>query len=74
VEDVVRDPVAVVLDGLDLTREVLALREVAEHLDEQLGRPHQVAGGFLEEVEELLVLGDEDLGQAGHDREHGPRP
>ena len=62
-----RDPVAVVLDGLDLTREVLAVREVAEHLLEELRRPHEVAGGFLEQVEELAALRDEHLGQANHE-------
>jgi hypothetical protein len=66
VEDVVRDPVALVLDGLDLAGEVLALREVREHLVEQLGRSDEVGRGLLEQVEELPVLRDEDLGQAGH--------
>ena len=64
--------VGVVLDGLDLPSEILALGEVAEHLVEELRGPHEKAAGFLEQVEELTALRDEHLGQTDHGRENGP--
>ena len=59
--DVVRDPVAVLLADQDVPREVGLLGIVAQHLVEQVGAAHDVRRGLLEQVEELTVLGDEDL-------------
>ena len=70
-DDVVRDPVALLLADQDVARQVLALGIVAQHLVEQVGGAHDVAAGLLEEVEELAVLAGEDLGQTGHGRGRG---
>src|SRR4051794_38933107 len=54
-DDVVRDPVALLLADQDVARHAGVLRVAAQHLVEQVGRAHDVAGGLLEEVEELTV-------------------
>ena len=63
-DDVVRDPVAVLLADEDLADQVGLVGIVGEHLLEQAGRAHDVARGLLEEVEELPVARDEDLESA----------
>ena len=40
---------------------------VREHLVEQIGAPHHVRRGLLEQVEEHAVLGSEDVGKPCHD-------
>src|SRR2546421_165645 len=65
-DDVVGDPVALLLADQDVPRQVGALRVVAEHLVQEVGRAHDVARRLLEQVEELAVVGNEDLGQAAH--------
>ena len=42
------------------------LGPLLEHLLEQAGRAHDVRAGLLEEVEELALLGSEQLGQPRH--------
>ena len=63
-DDVVRDPVAVLLADQDVARELVALGEVAQHLLEQAGGAQDVAAGLLEQVEELAVARGEDAGEA----------
>ena len=70
VDQVMGDPVAVLLADQDVAREVLLLGVAAQHLVEQVGSAHDVGGGFLEEVEELAVLRHEHLGKTGHGRHH----
>ena len=38
----------------------------AAKIGEQIARARDVAGGLFEEVEELAILGGEDLGESGH--------
>src|SRR4051795_10962875 len=54
-DDVVGDAVALLLADQDVARHSGVLGVAAQHLVEQVGRPHDVAGGLLEEVEELTV-------------------
>ena len=54
-DDVVRDPVALLLADQDVARELAVLGELAQHLVEQLRGAQDVAAGLLEEVEELAV-------------------
>ena len=60
-DDVVRDPVAVLLADEDVADEIGLVRVVGQHLLEQPGRADDVARRLLEEVEELPVARDEDL-------------
>ena len=69
-DDVVGDPVAVLLADHDVAGEVGALGVLPEHLVEEVGGLDGVGGRLLEEVEELAVLGGEDLRESGH---VGPR-
>jgi hypothetical protein len=66
-DDVVGDPVALLLADQDVPGELLALGEGAQHLVEQVRGADDVPRGLLEQVEELAVLGDEDLGKTRHD-------
>src|SRR5918999_1043060 len=59
-DDVVRDPVAVLLADQDVARELAAVGVVAQHLLEQPGGAQDVAAGLLEQVEELAVTRCED--------------
>src|SRR3954447_12959047 len=68
VVDVVGDPVALLLADHDVARQVGALREVGEHLVEEVGAMDDVPGGLLEQVEELAVARAEDVTQARHAR------
>ena len=63
-DDVVRDPVAVLLADQDVASELAALREVAQHLLEQPGGAQDVAARLLEQVEEPTVARGDDAGQA----------
>ena len=64
-DDVVRDPVAVLLADQDVAGQLAALGVVREQPLEQLGRAQDVAAGLLEEVEELAVAaGGENVRQA----------
>jgi hypothetical protein len=62
----VRDPVALLLADHDVAGQFRPVREVREHLVEQVGAAHDVRRRLLEQVEELAVLGGEDVRQAGH--------
>ncbi len=63
-DDVVRDPVAVLLADQDVAGQVVAaLGEAAQHLVEQVRRPEDVAAGLLEEIEELAVTRGYDAGE-----------
>src|SRR3954466_1002319 len=66
VMDVVGDPVALLLADHDVARDVGSLREVSEHLIEEVGAANDVLGRLLEQVEELPVAGAEDVTQPGH--------
>ena len=68
-DDVVGDPVALLLADEDVAGELLAIRPAAEHLVEEVGGAGDVAPRLLEEVEELAVARGEDLGQTGHARQ-----
>src|SRR3954447_1319753 len=65
-DDVVRDPVALLLADQDVPGELGVVGPPGEHLVEQVRGPGDVAGLLLEEVEELSVAGGEDLGQESH--------
>src|SRR5829696_2645431 len=54
-DDVVRDPVAVLLADQDLPRELVALGVLLEQFLEQPGRAQDVPAGLLKQVEELSV-------------------
>src|SRR3954462_452637 len=60
-DDVVGDPVALLLADQDVAGEVGVVGEVAQHLIEQVGGALDVSGGLLEQVEELAVPGHEHL-------------
>src|SRR4051812_30197924 len=60
-DDVVRDPVALLLADQDVARERGGLRIAAQQLVQQVGGPLDVAGGLLEQVEELAVPRHEHL-------------
>ena len=62
-DDVVGDPVAVLLADQDVAGQVVALGEVQQHLLEQARGAQDVAAGLLEQVEELAVARGETLGQ-----------
>jgi hypothetical protein len=57
-DDVVRDPVALLLADQDLARELAVIGEGREHLVEQIGRAEHIAGGLLEQVEVLAIAWD----------------
>ena len=61
-DDVVRDPVALLLADHDLARQLPVVGPAVEHLLEQLGGLDDVAAGLLEEVEELTLLRREQIG------------
>src|SRR3954454_15259690 len=67
VDDVVGDPVALVLAHEDVPGPLARLRVVAQHLVEQVGRADVVRSRLLEEVEELALLGGEDAREPGHE-------
>jgi hypothetical protein len=67
VDHVVGDPVALLLADHDVPGEIAPVREVGEHLVEQIRPADDVLGGLLEQVEELAVARQEDLRQACHD-------
>src|SRR4051794_29823382 len=67
-DDVVREPVALLLADQDVARDVLRVREASEHLVEEVGAAHEVARRRLEQVEELALAGREEVRQAGHGR------
>src|SRR3954471_20906157 len=58
-DDVVRDAVALLLADQDVAGEGGVLGVAAQHLVEQVGGAQDVAGGLLEEVEELAIPGHE---------------
>ena len=62
-DDVVRDPVALLLADDDVARQLAVVGPLLEHPLEQPGGAHDVRAGLLEEVEELAFLGREELGQ-----------
>jgi hypothetical protein len=58
----VGDPVALLLADQDVAGQLLlAVRVVAQHVVEEIGRAEDVPRGLLEEVEVLAVLRDQDL-------------
>ena len=61
VDDVVGDPVALLLGEQDLPGQVRPLRPALQHLLEHAGGLHDVRGGLLEEVVELALLRHEEL-------------
>ena len=65
-DDVVRDPVALLLADDDVARELTVVGPLIQHPFEEPGGPHDVRAGLLEEVEELALLGREQLGQLHH--------
>src|SRR5919112_315649 len=66
VVDVVGDPVALLLADHDVAREVGPLREVGEHLVEEVRTADDVLRRLLEQVEELPVSGAEDMAEPRH--------
>src|SRR3954447_17225858 len=60
-DDVVRDPVALLLAHDDVARQLSVVGPLVEHALEQLGGADAVVPGLLEEVEELALLGREEL-------------
>ena len=65
-DDVVRDPVALLLAHDDLARELTVVGPLLHHPLQEAGRAHDVRAGLLEEVEELALLGSEQLGELNH--------
>ena len=61
-----RDAVALLLADDHVARELAVVGPLVEHALEQLRRTDDVGAGLLEEVEELALLGGEELGQSGH--------
>ena len=61
-----RDAVALLLADDHVARELAVVGPLVEHALEQLGGADDVGAGLLEEVEELALLGREELGQPGH--------
>ena len=57
-DEVVGDPVSLLLGKQDLACELGALGPALEHLPEQLRRPDRVPTRLREQVEENVVLGD----------------
>src|SRR4051812_30659516 len=62
-DDVVGDPVPVLLADEDVAGELAALGERDEHVLEQARGAQDVAAGLLEEIEELPVTRGEDAGE-----------
>src|SRR3954447_1011112 len=60
-DDVVRDAVAVLLAHDDVARELPVVGPLLEHPLQQLGGADAIVPGLLEEVEELALLGREEL-------------
>src|SRR5215208_1450664 len=65
-DDVVRDPVALLLADDHVPPDLPVVGPVVEHALEQLRGTNDVGAGFLEQVEELAFPGREQLGEAGH--------
>ena len=57
-DDVVCDPVALLLAEQDGAREVVVLGKRLQHLLGRLGCPQHVGGRFLEQVEETRSFGE----------------
>ena len=66
IDDVVRDPIALVLAVEDLLREVLVLGVVGEHRVEQIRGAHHVLARLLEQLEVDAITRGEHLGEASH--------
>ena len=67
-DDVVRDPVALLLADHDLAGELPVVGPAVEHPLEQRRRPARCCARLLEQVEELALARREQTGQAGHRR------
>src|SRR3954471_14888504 len=67
-DDVVRDPVAVLLAHDDVARQRGGVRPAAQQPHQQLGRGDDVARRSFEQVEGLLVAPDDGVAQATHVR------
>ena len=67
-DDVVRDPVALLLADHDLAGELAVVGPALEHLLEQSAARTMLRAGLLEQVVELALARREELGQAGHRR------
>src|SRR5215217_444992 len=65
-DDVVRDPVALLLAHEHVAAELAVVGPLVEHALEQRCRADDVVAGFLEQVEELALAWREELRQAGH--------
>src|SRR3954452_694006 len=65
-DDVVRDPVALLLADDDVAHERGRVGPALEHLLEQLGAPDHVGRRGFEQVEVLGVTADEGVGQSTH--------
>src|SRR3954447_14057626 len=66
VDDVVGDPVAVLLAHDDVAGEVGGVRPAAQEPDQQLRGGDEVARSGLEQVEVLVVASDDGVAQAAH--------
>src|SRR3954471_9567921 len=67
-DDVVRDPVALLLADHDLAGELPVVGPAVERPLQQVAGLHDVAARLLEQVEELALPRREQTGQAGHRR------
>src|SRR3954447_22276409 len=67
-DDVVRDPVALLLADHDLAGELTVVGPAVENVLEDLAGLHDVAARLLEQVEELTLARREETGQPGHRR------
>src|SRR3954454_19610848 len=67
-DDVVRDPVALLLADHDLAGELTVVGPAVEDVLEDLAGLHDVAARLLEQVEELALAAREETGQPGHRR------
>src|SRR4051812_21993819 len=65
-DDVVRDPVALLLADHDLARQLAMVGPAVEHVLEDLAGLDDVAPGLLEQVEELALARREESGEPGH--------
>src|SRR3954454_20610983 len=68
-DDVVRDPVALLLADHDVARQLAVVRPPVEHVLEDLAGLDDVAASLLEQVEELALARREESGEPGHSRE-----
>ena len=65
-DDVVRDPVALLLADDDVAREFAVVWPLLDHPFEEARRAHDVRAGLLEQVEELAFLRGEELRELHH--------